>query len=294
MGGAEGILNIDKPQRLTSHDVVNQVRRLSQTRRVGHAGTLDPLATGVLLVCLGRATRLIEYLAEQPKTYETTLHLGQETDTYDAEGVLVATQAVTVTSTDVAAALPQFRGEIQQTPPMFSAIKKDGQPLYKLARRGIEVERPARMVTIYELSLLSCQLPFITLRVVCSAGTYIRSLAHDLGQALGCGGHVAALRRTTIGPFQISQAVSLADLTAERLVTALLPSDRAVRHLPLLVLSPMEAAYLYQGRRLPRQPRHPYAPLARAYDQAGVFVGIVAADGDQWQPRKVFAPMETV
>lgn len=293
MGAIEGILNIDKPQRFTSHDVVSQVRRLSYTRRVGHAGTLDPLATGVLLVCLGRATRLIEYLAEHPKTYETTLCLGQETDTYDAEGTIVATRAVTVTAADVAAALPRFRGNIQQTPPMFSAIKQDGQPLYKLARRGIEVERPARWIRIEELALLSYQLPFITLRVVCSTGTYIRSLAHDLGQALGCGSYVTALRRTAVGPFKVSQAVPLAELTPENMKTAMLSSDQAVHHLPLLALSPMEVAHLCQGRRLPRQPRHPHAPLARAYDQAGNFVGIVAAEDDEWQPRKVFAPIET-
>ncbi len=285
----EGILNIDKPLHLTSHDVVAQVRHLSHTRRVGHAGTLDPLATGVLLVCLGRTTRLIEYLAEQPKTYETTLCLGQETDTYDAEGTIVAARAVTITPLDVAAALPRFRGDIEQTPPMFSAIKKDGQPLYKLARRGIEVARPARPVTIYELTLLSCQLPLITLRVVCSTGTYIRSLAHDLGQALGCGGHVAALRRTAIGPFNVSQAIPLADLTPAGITTVLLPSDRTVRHLPLLVLSPLEVSHLHQGRRLPHQPRYPNAPLARVYDQAGTFLGIVAHVDDQWQPKKVFS-----
>lgn len=284
----EGILNIDKPLRLTSHDVVSQVRRISQTRRVGHAGTLDPLATGVLLVCLGRTTRLIEYLTEQPKTYETTLRLGQETDTYDAEGKIVATRAVTVTADDVTAALPHFRGDIQQTPPMFSAIKKDGQPLYKLARRGIEVERAARPVAIYELTLLSCQLPFVHLRVGCSAGTYIRSLAHDLGQMLGCGGHVTGLRRTAIGPFTVDQAIPLADLTPETVSVILLPGDQAVHHLPLLVLSAAEVSHLCQGRRLPRQPRHPHALVARVYDEAGIFLGIVSSVDDQWQPKKVF------
>lgn len=284
----EGVLNIDKPLRLTSHDVVSQVRRVGHMRRVGHAGTLDPLATGVLLIFLGRATRLIEYVAEQRKTYETTIHLGLETDTYDADGTVVATRPVAVSAADVSAALHAFRGDIAQVPPMYSALKKDGQPLYKLARRGIEVARPARPVTIYELDLLSCELPQVRLRVVCSAGTYIRSLAHDLGQTLGCGGHVTALRRTAIGPFTVGEATPLAALNPETLPHYLLPGDVAVRHLPQMTLSAEEAAHLRQGRRWPRLPRQPEAPLARVYDEVGTFLGLAAAADGEWQPRKVF------
>ena len=167
----EGLLVIDKPDGITSHDVVKQVRRLSQIRRVGHAGTLDPLATGVLLVCLGRATRLIEYLMGQPKTYVGTVRLGQSTNTYDAEGEITQQRPVTVTEADIAAALPLFRGNIEQVPPLFSALKRQGQPLYKLARQGETVYLEPRPVTIYRLDMLRWEPPSLPRRVACSAGS---------------------------------------------------------------------------------------------------------------------------
>jgi tRNA pseudouridine55 synthase len=291
MNAPEGILNIDKPSNLTSHDVVARVRRLAGIRRVGHAGTLDPLATGVLLVCLGRTTRLVEYLVGRPKTYETTIRLGQTTDTYDAEGVVVEERPVAVTVGDLQAALAQFRGPIQQRPPIFSAVKRGGQPLYKLARRNAaaatQVERPLRDVTIYELGVLEFAPPLLRLRVVCSSGTYIRALAHDLGQVLGCGGHVAALSRLAVGGFGIDTAVPLDELTADNWQKHVLPGDAAVSHLPRLVLDEEESRQLQQGKRLERRTDQPALDLVRAYDLAGKFIGVVAAEGGWWRPHKI-------
>lgn len=287
---SEGLLVIDKPGGITSHDVINQIRRLSQIRRVGHAGTLDPLATGILLVCLGRATRLIEYLVGQPKTYVGTVRLGQRTNTYDAEGEITQQQPVTVTETEIAAALSHFRGNIQQTPPLFSAIKKQGQPLYKLARRGETVVLEPRLVTIYELEMIRWESPHVTMRVVCSAGTYIRSLAHDLGELLGCGGHLAALRRTAIGMFDLNAAAPLASLTSDNWHNHLLAPEEAVRHLPRLDLTDFQADMLQKGQLPHREAAQPVMALLRGYDERGRFLGIISPWRDSWKVEKLLPP----
>ncbi len=285
----EGVLNVDKPQGMSSHDVVSVVRRLGGLRRVGHAGTLDPLATGVLLLCLGRATRLVEYLMGQRKQYVTTVRLGQETNTYDAEGGVVAERPFThITPGKIAAALDHFRGPIQQQPPMYSAIKKDGQPLYKLARQGQEVERPYREVHIYALEMTGWTPPFLELSLTCSSGTYVRSLAHDLGAVLGCGGHVTALRRTAIGDFNVADAVPLDALTSENLAEYLHPPETAVVHLPPLILNEADTRALQMGQPLVCQPEHPHHLLARVYGPDGTFVGIAARQDDCWQAKKIF------
>ncbi len=283
-----GLLNIDKPTGITSHDVVNRVRRVAGMRRVGHAGTLDPLATGVLLVCLGRATRLVEYLTGRPKTYEAVIRLGQTTDTYDAAGTVTAERPITFSETDLAQALARFQGEIEQVPPMYSAVKQGGQPLYKLARQGKEVARPPRRVTIYQLDVLEWRPPLLSLRIRCSKGTYIRSLAHDLGEALGCGGHIAVLRRAAVGDFTLATAVPLADLTPDNLKNYLLPMDAAVSHLPRLDLPEAEANRLLMGQPVPRQPAQPAAGLARAYGVDGRFLGVARANETMWQAVKMF------
>lgn len=285
-----GILNIDKPGGMTSHDVVNRVRRVAGLRRVGHAGTLDPLATGVLLLCLGRAARLVEYLVGQPKTYETAVRLGQRTNTYDAEGVVLEERPCTFTSDDLNHALSHFRGTIQQTPPLYSAIKKDGQPLYKLARQGIEVEVEPRQVTIDELEVTAVTLPILTLRITCSSGTYIRSLAHDLGEMLGCGGHVAELRRTAVGTFSTDTAVPLDHLTADNLHTYLLPAETAVAHLPRINVNAQAAERLFQGQLVPIS-GEPEAELVRVYGPEMDFIGLVTADEGNWQAHKMFPPL---
>ena len=210
----DGILNLNKPKGWTSHDVVAYVRRLTGIQRVGHAGTLDPMATGVLLVCLGRATRIVEYLMAGRKRYRTVLHLGISTDSHDADGQVTATVPVVVTRADVEKALPNYRGSIKQIPPMVSAIKRDGQPLYKLARRGITVERASRPVEIYELKLTEWLPPTLTVELTCSPGTYVRALARDLGQELGCGAHVTALSRLASGEFTLCEAIGLDQFTA--------------------------------------------------------------------------------
>ncbi len=281
-----GLIVIDKPVGPTSHDVVGRLRRLLGLRRVGHAGTLDPLASGVLLACAGGATRLIEYLVGLDKTYETTVRLGQATTTYDAEGEITAEKPVSLTGALIEETLEAFRGPISQRVPPYSAVKRDGQPLHKLARRGVAVEPPQRDVIIYSLDLLAYEPPYLTLRVASSSGTYIRSLAHDLGEALGCGGHVAALRRTAVGPFTLADAVPLDALTAENVAAHLRPPEAAVAHLPRLEVGESDAMRLSFGQRLPAPADVPAGDVG-AFGPDGRFLGVVAVDGDVIQPRKM-------
>lgn len=290
--GVGGILNIDKAEGMTSHDVVSQMRRLSGIRRIGHTGTLDPLATGVLLLCIGRATRLSEYLLGRNKRYKAAIRLGQETNTYDAEGEIVAEKPVEVSKETIEAALDSFRGSISQVPPMFSAVKKDGKPLYVLARQGVEIERPSREVTIYNLELLDWQPPYLRLDVTCSSGTYIRSLAHDLGQQLGCGGHITALRRTAVDNFTVEEAVTLETLTAETWSQHLLPADSAVAHLPAVEFTAEAAAALQLGQRIAWDDESTLPELARAYDETGLFIGIITSGPGYWQPHKILVPFD--
>lgn len=207
-----GILFIDKPIGITSHDVVDRVRRTLGMRRVGHAGTLDPMATGLLIVLVGQATKVSQFLMGLDKTYVGTLKLGETTDSHDADGQVVSTRPVTgITPEKLTEVMKNFLGDQYQTPPMFSAKKQGGQTLYKLARRGIEVEREPRFIRINRLEVLSVELPSATFEVACSKGTYIRTLAHDIGEKLGCGAHLTALRRTLIDKFSVTDAVKLED-----------------------------------------------------------------------------------
>jgi tRNA pseudouridine55 synthase len=287
-----GILVVDKPAGMTSHDVVARVRRLSDMRRVGHAGTLDPMATGVLLVCVGQATRVVEYLMAAPKVYRATALLGVETDTYDREGQVVRTAPVSVGRAEVEAALAGFVGTIMQTPPMYSALKRAGTPLYRLARQGEVVEREARRVEITSLALTDWSPPQFTIEVTCSPGTYIRSLAHDLGAQLGCGAHLVALTRLASGSFRLEQAVTLAALEAagdeDSWRRYLLPTDAALTDLLALHLGPEETARVRQGAAL-RAARDDPGDAARAYDPDGRLVAILKrVRDDRWQPDKVF------
>ncbi len=295
-----GVLVLDKPKGLTSHDVVDEVRRLTGERRVGHAGTLDPLATGVLVVCLGPTTRLAEYLAEGQKSYRATIHLGITTETYDAEGRVVEERPWEhVTRQMFEEALVQFRGVIWQVPPMYAALKRDGQPLYRLARRGVEVERAPRQVRIDDLRLLAWQPPRVTLELRCSKGTYVRSLAHELGQRLGVGAHLADLVRLAVGPFRLESAVPLERLralcAAGEWRTVLLSMESAVAHLPRLTLEADAARRLALGQALALAPRQDERPHA-AYDAHGRLLGIVRyrADRGIWQPEKVLVTPENL
>lgn len=287
MQAPAGVLILDKPLGLTSHDVVQHVRRASGVRRVGHAGTLDPLATGVLVVCVGWATRLAEYIQDSHKTYETAVRLGQTTTTYDAEGEIIAERPVMVTAGEIAAALDAFRGDIQQQAPAYSAIKRNGQPLYKAARRGEIVELPIRAVSIRTLELLSYEPPDVRLRVVCSSGTYIRSLAHDLGQALGCGGHVVALRRTASGHFCAEDAIQLDSLTADTWRDYLLPPEAAVAGLAQRTVSAEEAANLQQGRAVLAPGTLPEGAPVATRGPDGRLLGITEFADGQLRPRKM-------
>ncbi len=292
---ATGVLNIDKPAGMTSHDVVARVRRLTGIRRVGHAGTLDPLATGVLLVCVGPATRIVEYLQRGRKVYETTVRLGQETDTYDADGEVVAERPVPDFSlTEVDEALNAFRGEITQTPPAYSAIKQNGQPLYKLARAGVAVDVPTRQVTIDAIEILDWRNPELHLRITCSPGAYIRSIAHDLGRKLGVGGHVQSLRRVASGSWRVEDAVTLAALQAagEDWSRYLHGLRGALSMLPPLVL-PADLAYRFAlGQRL-SLPDPPTTPSdLRVLGPGERFIGIGRMQADVLTPRKIFADPE--
>lgn len=235
---ANGILIIDKPADWTSHDVVAKLRGIFRERRIGHGGTLDPMATGVLPIFVGRATRAVEFATEGEKEYLAGLRLGTVTDTQDTTGTVTATHPVTADRTDLAAVLPRFTGDILQIPPMYSAIKRQGQKLYELARRGQEVERDPRPITIHALEITDQLSPTdYQLRVVCSKGTYVRTLCHDIGQALGCGGTMFSLRRTAAAGFSLADAVTLDQVQqAGDPASLLLPVDACFAGHPLLLL----------------------------------------------------------
>lgn len=247
-----GILNINKPRGLTSFAVVAAVKRSCGERHAGHAGTLDPIATGVLPVCLGNSTRVVEYLMDTAKTYRTQIGLGRTTDTYDAEGVTLKTaDASPVTRSQIEGVITCFRGEIQQVPPVYSALKQHGKPLYRYAREGTIVTPVSRTITIYTLDLLDWQPPVITLRISCSKGTYIRSLANDIGVKLGCGAYMMELVREKYGPFDIKDAVSLSQVDdacrTGTLESILYPVDAVLTNMPSIVLNADDTRKIING-----------------------------------------------
>lgn len=247
----DGLLIIDKPAGMTSTDVVRRVRRLLKLRRVGHCGTLDPMATGVLPIAVGEGTKLVQFLMEGVKTYRATMKLGEVTDTQDADGVVIERRPLGGLHSDqIIAAAQDFLGTIQQIPPMYSALKKDGVPLYKLARQGLEIDRDLRTIHISRLELLAIELPLVTFEVDCSKGTYVRTLAHDLGLALGVGAHLTALRRTRNGAFDEAQSISPEQLEVQWLQQGTLPllsPEQGLIGLPALELTPPAAARLADG-----------------------------------------------
>ncbi|UCV10336.1 tRNA pseudouridine(55) synthase TruB [Dechloromonas denitrificans] len=233
----DGVLLLDKPIGLTSNDALQKARRLFSAAKGGHTGTLDPLATGLLPLCFGEATKFSADLLDADKTYEALLQLGVTTDSGDADGVVLTTAAVNVSETDVLAVLPRFIGDIQQIPPMHSALKRNGRPLYELARKGIEVEREPRAVTIHSIDMLGLEGDTLSLRVSCSKGTYIRVLATDIGALLGCGAHLKGLRRTRVGDLDLQNSVTLAELEAldeAGRAGRLQPVDALVSSLPVI------------------------------------------------------------
>ncbi len=286
-----GVLVVDKEPGWTSHDVVARVRRIIGERRVGHAGTLDPGATGVLVVCVGTATRIVEYLGELEKSYRATIRFGVETDTWDAEGQVVSTSDLgSLSRTALEALLGRFVGEIDQMPPMYSALKRNGMPLYQLARQGKSVERTPRRITIYRLTVLRWASPDLEIEVDCSKGTYVRALAHDLGQETGTGAHLVALRRTAIGHFTSDQALTLDVLAADDAWRrALVSPAEALRHMDSVVLPDEAVAELSFGRAV-ALPLDSATSLVSAVDRSGDLVAILRPDARSglWQPAKVF------
>ncbi len=279
---------------MTSHDVVAKIRKLLKQKRVGHAGTLDPAASGVLPVCVGQGTRVAEYLSESGKAYQAEISFGIVTDTYDAEGTILRTNDATMlTQTSIAEVLPQFLGQQMQMPPLYSAIKLQGQPAYKRMRAGEEISLTARPIEIYELRILDWQAPRLTLTVDCSKGTYIRSLAYDLGEKLGVGAHLSALVRTRSGPFLLSESSTLeqiAEAVEQGTLAQLLTSaDAVLQNYPALHLDIATVQQVLHGNAFVynEQP----AEVARVYDPEGKFLAIASWDEERhvWQPKKVFA-----
>ena len=287
---------MDKPAGISSNDVVQQAKRLFGAQKVGHTGSLDPLATGVLPLCFGEATKFSQYLLDASKTYWTRIRLGVSTETGDADGEVIAqVDATAITQTQVSDALETFVGEIEQIPSMYSALKHQGQPLYKLARQGIEVERAPRTVTIYSAELLQFAEAYIELRVHCSKGTYIRSLAEDLGAALGCGGHVSALRRLAAGPYAEAQAVTLEQVSEigdpQEMDALLLPVASAVGSWPSVRLHEDTAHYVRQGQpvQVAHAPTHGWVQIFESAEEDRFLgVGEVLTDG-RIAPRRLVA-----
>jgi tRNA pseudouridine55 synthase len=289
-----GIILLDKPRGFTSNAALQKVRWLLNAEKAGHTGSLDPLATGVLPLCFGEATKFSQYLLDADKGYETVAQLGVTTTTADAEGEVVERNPVSVNQAQIEELLPRFRGDQQQVPPMYSALKRDGQPLYKLARAGEVVEREPRSVNIARLDLLSLEADKVRFAVDCSKGTYIRTLVEDIGRELGCGAHVAELRRTHAGPFKLAQTVSLEELEsvhadggAEAVDAFLKPVDSGLEHWPLLQLSEHSAFYWLHGQPV-RAPEAPKFGMLRVQDHNGRFIGIgeVSEDG-RIAPRRL-------
>ena len=285
-----GIVIVDKPQGWTSQDVTARLRRVFNTRRIGHGGTLDPMATGVLPVFVGRATRGVEFFEHAEKTYETVLRLGLTTDTEDITGTVLTEQDAFVTGDMVEAVLEKFRGDIMQIPPMYSALKVNGQKLYDLARKGKEVERQPRPITIHELTLLGMEAEGIRLRVRCSKGTYIRTLCKDIGEALGCGGCMAELRRVQAGEYTIAESVPLAVLLeTENPEQYLRPVDSMFRNFPQAVLTEKQATRCRNGNNFSVQMAE---GTYRAYSREGEFLMLAKVEDGIMSTIKSFFEVE--
>ena len=285
----DGVLLLDKPLGLTSNDALQKARRLFSAAKGGHTGTLDPLATGLLPLCFGEATKFSADLLDADKTYEAVLKLGVTTDSGDAEGAVTGTVAVDVAESAILSVLPRFIGNIQQIPPMHSALKRNGRPLYELARQGIEVERAPRAVTIHAIDCLVIAGDMLTLRVACSKGTYIRVLAADIGQALGCGAHLAALRRTAVGDLDLAGAVTLAELEAldeAGRAGRLQPVNALLQSLPIMTVEGEVAERFRHGNPVDLHPG--LAGKIRVYAGGRLIgVGEPGSDGRLWPKRLV-------
>jgi tRNA pseudouridine55 synthase len=288
----DGVLLLDKPVGLTSNSALQKAKRLYNAAKAGHTGTLDPFATGLLPLCLGEATKFSQFLLEADKTYLAEVRLGVRTSSGDPEGEVIATRPVQVTRAALEAALERFKGEIEQTPPMHSALKHQGRPLYEYARKGIEIERKARRVVVHELVLESLEADICRLRVHCGKGFYVRALADDLGEVLGCGAHLTGLRRTGVGPFRIEQAVTpeqLTELDEAGRDACLQPADIQVRHLEAMTLDAESAWQITHGQPL-WMPRLKVGDGYRLYAPDGAFLGVAEVNQEgKLAPKRLVA-----
>ncbi|EGP05965.1 tRNA pseudouridine(55) synthase TruB [Pasteurella multocida] len=281
----DGVFLLDKPQGMSSNDIMQKVKRVFQANKAGHTGALDPLATGMLPICLGEATKFSQFLLDADKRYQVTAKLGERTDTSDAEGQVVETRDVQVDVQDILAALPHFRGDLMQVPTMFSALKHQGKPLYEYARAGITVEREARPITIFDLQFIAYDAPYLTLEVHCSKGTYIRTLVDDLGEYLGCGAHVTVLRRTAVANYPVEAMMNwdtLQVLAAQQdlalLDQHLLPTDSAVSALPALHLNQEQSKAISFGQRVKFDNPTQLTGQVRLFSDTQQFLGVALVD----------------
>jgi tRNA pseudouridine55 synthase len=287
-----GVLVVDKPIGLTSHDVVQIIRKGTNIRRAGHTGTLDPRASGVLVILIGPAVRLSEYVSASDKRYQAIIRLGTTTDTYDADGHITSSAPVNITEGQFETTLKQFIGEIEQIPPPYSAVKVKGRKAYEMAREGEEVNLQPRKIQVYNLELLEWAPPEAVIDVYCSSGTYVRSLAHDLGKSLGCGAYLVGLRRTKSGRFTLRDAVPLRKLReafeAGNWYQYLIPAAEALSDWLALELSVDQVEAVRHGHRVPAEPNS--SGMARGISQQGELVALLEVDPAtmEWQPRKVF------
>ncbi|MBD5512742.1 MAG: tRNA pseudouridine(55) synthase TruB [Lachnospiraceae bacterium] len=294
-----GVINIYKEKGFTSHDVVAKMRGILQQKKMGHTGTLDPDAVGVLPVCLGNATRLADMLTDRDKEYEAVMRLGVATDTQDMSGTVLEERPVQVSAAEVEAVICSFVGGYEQVPPMYSALKVNGKRLYELAREGREVERKARSVSLYSIEILSMQLPEVCIRVACSKGTYIRTLCHDIGEKLGCGAAMSSLKRTQSGCFTLDTAITLSALEQLRdkknVEKVLIPvdamfDDLAQVHVPDIFIKAVQNGNLFSLHQIKERCMFGPGEEVRVYDSMGRFYGIYAFDGEAgvFKPRKMF------
>lgn len=278
----DGVFLLDKPQGMSSNDIMQKVKRVFQANKAGHTGALDPLATGMLPICLGEATKFSQFLLDADKRYVVTAKLGERTDTSDAEGQVVETRPVNVETSQILTALEQFRGDILQVPTMFSALKHNGKPLYEYARAGITVEREARPITIFEINFIEYQAPSLTLEVHCSKGTYIRTLVDDLGEVLGCGAHVTVLRRTAVADYPTEKMMTWDALQALAeqgdLDQHLLPIDTAVSKLPALKLNAEQSKGIGFGQRVKFTNEAKLRGQVRLFSDKNIFLGVALID----------------
>lgn len=282
-----GVFLLDKPKGMSSNDIMQKVKRLFQANKAGHTGALDPLATGMLPICLGEATKFSQFLLDSDKRYFVTAKLGERTDTSDAEGQVVETREVNVLEADILAALLQFRGDILQVPTMFSALKHNGKPLYEYARQGITVEREARPITIFELKFVEYQAPYLSLEVHCSKGTYIRTLVDDLGEVLGCGAHVSVLHRLAVADYPVKEMMPIEELQLlaesfpqQELDRLLLPMDTAVASLAALNLTESQTKAVKFGQRVKFENSEQIYGLVRLFSNTQQFLGVAEITSD--------------